>query len=178
MEKLTRRQEGSSWEVCPNRILESCSKKELQCKCIVRTLVNQWGWPLALRCLSQFTDQKMIENLINRTKGNFVRYHAHTLHYFLFFYLYRPFTGDISGYLLIPLPNKLILLLIRDILQLVSYISYQNVGSISLNEWLFSPLCSLFWVSTCKRIQHSSPGYFVHLSMVKQMSVQCSLFGF
>jgi hypothetical protein len=71
-EKLTQRQEYGSWEVRPNRILESCSKEQLQSKSIVRTLVNQWGWPLVLRCLSQFMDQKMIKSLINRAKGIFV----------------------------------------------------------------------------------------------------------
>ena len=73
------------------------------------------GWPLALWCLSQFIDQKIIKCLINRAKRNLVSKNARTLNRCLFFYLYLPPTWDISGYFFIPLPNKLTLPWIRDI---------------------------------------------------------------
>jgi hypothetical protein len=60
-------------------------------------------------------DQKMIEYLINRAKRSLVDENARTLNCHLFFYLYLPSTGDISGYLLIHLPDNLTLPLIRDI---------------------------------------------------------------
>ena len=58
----------------------------------------------------------MIEYLINRANRNLVSKNARTSNRCLFLYLYLPSTGDILRYLLIPPPNKLILLLIRDIL--------------------------------------------------------------
>jgi hypothetical protein len=60
-------------------------------------------------------DQKMIEYLINRAKRSLVNENARALNCYLFFYLYLPSTGDISGYLFIPLPDNLTLPIIRDI---------------------------------------------------------------
>jgi hypothetical protein len=44
-----------------------------------------------------------------------VNENACALNCYLFFYLYLPSTGDISGYLFIPLPDNLTLPIIRDI---------------------------------------------------------------
>ena len=72
------------------------------------------GWPLALRCLNQFMDPKVIKNLENKAKGILFSKSVRTCKLLLLRFLYLLPIGDILRYFVIPLPNNFILSVIRD----------------------------------------------------------------
>ncbi len=92
------------------------TKTIIKNKSIVRTLVNQWGWPLILRCLSHFFESLDSLELDKESSKNFLYEKVRTfVPLYLLLFIPAPQLEIFLGYLLIPLPNALTLSLIRDI---------------------------------------------------------------